>query len=78
MRNTQTQGHLKSGERAKNVKRAFRVPPKLEQAIKGKRIILIDDVYTTGATVKECTKALRKGGAAEVYVLCVARVVRGQ
>lgn len=75
-RNTQTQGHLKSGERAKNVKRAFRVHPKLQDTIKGKSVILIDDVYTTGSTVNECTKALRKGGAAEVYVLCVARVVR--
>lgn len=76
IRNTQTQGHLKSGERAKNVRRAFRVLPKLCTKIKGKNIILIDDVYTTGATVNECAKALRKGGAAQIYVLCIARVVR--
>jgi ComF family protein len=75
-RNTQTQGHLKSRERLKNVKRAFRVNPKLENVLKGKTVTLIDDVYTTGATVRECTKALRKGGVAQVYVLSIARVVR--
>ena len=40
------------------------------------RILLIDDVYTTGATVKECAKTLIKGGAARVDVLTLARVVR--
>ncbi|MBI5599073.1 MAG: ComF family protein [Deltaproteobacteria bacterium] len=41
----------------------------------GKRVLLVDDVFTTGATVRECSKALKKAGA-EVYVLTLARVVR--
>lgn len=75
-RATVTQGHLKSKERAKNVRAAFDVPSKKRALIEGKRIVLIDDVYTTGATVRECTKALLKAGAAEVNILCLARVVR--
>ncbi len=77
-RSTQTQGHLTAKQRFKNVKRAFEVNPKHEKAIKGKAIILIDDVYTTGATVKECTKALIKNGAGAVHVLTLARVVRDE
>ncbi len=50
---------------------AFAVPrPDL---VKGKRILLIDDVFTTGATVKECAKVLRRAGAQEVTDLTVAR-----
>lgn len=75
-RATVTQGHLRSKERAQNVSAAFDVPPKRKPLIAGKRIVLIDDVYTTGATVRECTKALLAAGAAEVNVLCLARVVR--
>lgn len=75
-RATVTQGHLRSKERAKNVRAAFEVPQKRKPLIAGKRIVLIDDVYTTGATVRECTKALLAAGAVEVNVLCLARVVR--
>ena len=74
IRATATQGHLKAVERHKNVKAAFKVSPKAD--VKDKTIILIDDVFTTGATVKECTKALLKSGAAKVHVLTLARVVR--
>lgn len=75
-RNTQTQGYLKAGERAKNVRRAFMMNPKYEGALTGKRIVLIDDVYTTGATITECTKALRKVKPVGIDVLAIARVVR--
>jgi len=69
---TEMQARLNAKARAKNVKRAFIVNSKHAEAIKGKKILLIDDVYTTGATIKECTKVLMKSGAAEVTVLTLA------
>lgn len=77
VRATVSQGHMKADERHKNVKHAFAVPVKMRGRIEGKKVVLIDDVYTTGATVKECVKALQKAGAGEVHVLTLARVVRG-
>jgi len=74
IRATMSQGHMKAGDRHKNVKRAFSVNPKTD--IRSKAIILIDDVYTTGATAKECTKALLKAGAQRVDILTLTRVVR--
>lgn len=76
IRATETQGHLNAGERKKNVKSAFEVHPKRAAIIADKKIVLVDDVYTTGATVSECTKALLKAGAADVSILTLARVVR--
>jgi len=71
-RHTPPQAGLNPKERRDNVKGAFAVPrPDL---VKGKRILLIDDVFTTGATVKECAKVLRRSGAREVDILTVARV----
>ena len=75
-RATASQGHLKAKDRFKNVKRAFAVNPRIAESIKGKTIVLVDDVFTTGATVNECTKALLKAGAAKVHVLTLARVAR--
>jgi ComF family protein len=72
VRHTVPQVELKPKERRDNVKGAFTVPdPAL---VKGKNVLLLDDVYTTGATVKECAKVLRKAGARRVEVLTVARV----
>ena len=45
------------------------------QEFEGRRVLLVDDVYTTGATVRECAKILKKAGAEKVYVLTVARAV---
>lgn len=77
-RATQTQGHLNANQREKNVKNAFSVPDKHLAKIHGKTILLIDDVYTTGATVNECTKVLLKAGAVSVNILTLARVVKPQ
>ena len=76
MRPTKTQGHLNSNQRLKNVKNAFRVHPDHVDKLKGKNIILVDDVFTTGATVLECTKVLKKAGVESVNILSLARVVK--
>lgn len=77
-RATQTQGHLNSNERQRNVKNAFCVNEAYLDKIKGKNIVLIDDVYTTGATVNECAKELLKSGVGAVNILTLARVVKPQ
>jgi ComF family protein len=75
-RATPSQGHLGVAERQKNVKNAFVVNPKRLGSLKGRSVVLVDDVYTTGATVSACAEALKRGGAADVRVLAVARVVK--
>jgi len=76
IRATPPQGHLKAGERHANVKKAFAIHPKRAGGLQDKTVLLVDDVYTTGATIKECTKTLLKGGAKAVYVLTLARALR--
>jgi ComF family protein len=72
IRNTLPQVQLDHGERAKNVREAFAVmDPK---KIKDRHLLLVDDVFTTGATVNECAKVLKKSGAKTVSVLTLARV----
>lgn len=70
---TRPQVELSGMERQNNVRDVFSV--KKPEAVKGKRILLIDDVLTTGATLKECAKALRKAGARSVDTLTVGRVI---
>lgn len=70
---TPPQTQLTEEERRRNVRRAFALNP--ERPVQGKTILLIDDVYTSGATVNECSRALRSGGAKEVFVLTLARAV---
>jgi ComF family protein len=71
-RHTVPQVGLKPQERKVNVKGAFAVSEPAR--VKGKRVLLLDDLYTTGATVKECARVLRRAGARQVEVLTVARV----
>jgi ComF family protein len=74
---TRQQVGLERREREENVRTAFRVPAEREIEIAGRRVLLIDDVYTTGATVRAVSKALKKGGAGAVDVLTFARVLPG-
>jgi len=71
---TLTQTGLNKAEREKNIKGAFVVTDR--EKVVGENIILIDDVYTTGATVNECAKTLVAAGAQKVAVLALARVTQ--
>ncbi|MEO6378659.1 MAG: ComF family protein, partial [Caulobacteraceae bacterium] len=73
-RATGTQGGKSGRGRRINVKGAFEVPPAKRAKVEGRRILLIDDVLTTGATAEACAKALLGAGAAAVDVATVARV----
>lgn len=76
IRYTAQQTGLSRTERDRNVRGAFKVS-KPDQ-VKDKTILLVDDVLTTGATIEACARALKKSGAAKVYVLTAARrTVRG-
>ncbi|MEW6255281.1 MAG: ComF family protein [Pseudomonadota bacterium] len=74
-RATVSQVNLSRGERRANVSGAFAVPPAQEGKIAGRRILLIDDVFTSGATLDACSRALRRAGASHVDCLTFARVV---
>ena len=75
VRATASQVGLTAKQRKRNVAGAFRPDPAGKQRIKGKRVIVVDDVITTGATVEACAKTLRRGGATHVDVLALARAV---
>jgi ComF family protein len=70
---TRPQASFGRQDRSVNIKDAFRVVE--SDRIAGQRILLVDDVYTTGATVNECARVLMHGGAAEVNVLTIARAL---
>jgi ComF family protein len=73
-RPTRPQEGLTRAGRRRNVRGAFVLRPRYMARVAGKRVVLIDDVLTTGATLDECARALLAAGAAEVCVLTLARV----
>ena len=73
---TASQGHKTPNQRYNNLRGAFSVPVQAETKLKGKRVLLVDDVFTTGATVSACSKTLLQAGVKSVDVLTLARVVR--
>lgn len=75
-RNTASQGHKKKAERENNLRNAFTIRPVHHRIFTGKTVLVIDDVFTTGATANECAKTLYRAGAKAVDVLTLARVVR--
>lgn len=77
-RATVSQGHLSPSARRRNVKGAFAPGEGGRPAIAGLRVLLVDDVFTTGATVEECARVLMRAGATHVDVVTLARVVRAR
>jgi len=76
-RKTRQQVGLSGTGRARNVQGAFSLRPDALAALGGRNVVLIDDVYTTGATVRAVSRALLRGGVGAVDVLTFARVVIG-
>lgn len=73
LKDTPPQTQLAEDERRKNVRGVFFVNP--DKSVKRKSVLLVDDVYTSGATVNECSRTLIRAGAKEVQVLTLARTV---
>ena len=71
-RYTKTQTKLSITEREENVRNAFSVNPMFSEIIKGKNLILVDDVITTGSTILECARVLKENGCGEVTVCSIA------
>jgi ComF family protein len=73
-RETHSQIGLTSHQRRENLRGAFKVAR--AQEVTGREVLLVDDVYTTGTTVTECARVLRRAGAAKVWVATVARTLK--
>jgi ComF family protein len=73
-RETLSQTGLTSYQRRENVRGAFAVA--CPEVVKGHEVLVVDDVYTTGATVSECARVLRRAGATKVWVATVARTLK--
>ena len=74
IRDTRSQIGLTSHQRRENMRGAFKVAAATEVA--GREVLLVDDVYTTGTTVSECARVLRRAGASKVWVATVARTMK--
>lgn len=75
-RATPSQGRMSRTQRERNVAGAFAVTQRRAEMLSGRRVILVDDVMTTGATLTACIRPLLSAGVANVDVLTLARVVR--
>lgn len=75
-RHTPMQGHKTVKGRQRNVQGAFQVPASAKPELQGKRIVLIDDVRTSGATLESCAHVLLRAGAAQVSAVTLARIVK--
>ena len=73
-RATASQGGRSGSGRRRNVAGVFAVPSRWRDRVAGKRVLLVDDVLTTGATAEGCARALKAAGAARVDVAVIARV----
>ncbi|MET0156264.1 MAG: ComF family protein [Rickettsiales bacterium] len=76
IKSTPPQTSLSAKARERNLSAAFLAPSRNAEEIAGKNILLIDDVYTTGATVEACAKALKKAGAAQVRALTLCKTLK--
>ena len=75
VRRTANQVGLTADQRRRNVRGAFKVDRARRGRIKGRNVVVVDDVITTGATADSCARALKRAGAARVDVLALARAV---
>lgn len=75
-KNTESQHGKSRKAREKNVQSVFTVDSKKLDLIRRKSILLVDDVWTTGATLNACVRTLKKAGAKDVYILTLARVIK--
>jgi len=75
-RSTPSQGGRSASGRRRNVQGAFRVRDTALDRLQGSKVVLIDDVMTTGATLESCARTLKRAGAKQVTALTLARVVK--
>ena len=75
VKKTPTQYGLTRKQRDENMRGAFKVKPKHYQQLKGKSVILVDDVLTTGATLDACSRALHDAGVVDIFVVTLAHTV---